>query len=101
FDKPEPAQLVEDLDRLTADGTAVTMVFAPDEPGEHYARTVGGAGLERLLARPHLDIVQVPGGDHVFNPPGSRARLIDLLTSLLHETDTASSSIERSSEHAG
>lgn len=86
---PKPPQLVEDLDRLTRDGTSVTMIFAPDEPGEHYARSVGGSGLERLLARPNLDIVQIPGGDHVFNPPGSRDRLVELVTDLLHDTERA------------
>jgi pimeloyl-ACP methyl ester carboxylesterase len=86
---PKPPQLLEDLDRLTSEGTSVTMIFAPGEPGEHYVRTVGGTGLERLLARPNLNIVQVPGGDHIFNPPGSRDRFVEVATGLLHDTEAA------------
>jgi pimeloyl-ACP methyl ester carboxylesterase len=76
--RSKPTQLVSDLDRLSASGMNVAMIFAADEPGEHYARAVGGDSFERLLDRSNFDLVRVDGGDHIFSPPGARARLVEL-----------------------
>jgi pimeloyl-ACP methyl ester carboxylesterase len=76
--RAKPTQLVSDLDRLSASGMNIAMIFAADEPGEHYARAVGGDSFERLLDRSNFDLVRVDGGDHIFSPPGARARLVEL-----------------------
>jgi pimeloyl-ACP methyl ester carboxylesterase len=78
--KPKPSMLVNDLDRLVSSGMNVAMIFAADEPGEHYARAVGGDNFERLLLRSNFDVVRIDGGDHIFSPPGARARLAELAT---------------------
>lgn len=78
--KPKPSVLVNDLDRLVSSGMNVGMIFAADEPGEHYARAVGGDNFERLLMRSNFDVVRIDGGDHIFSPPGARARLAELAT---------------------
>ena len=78
----KPSMLVDDLDRLNSGGMNVAMIFAADEPGEHYARTVGGDSFERMLARDNFDLVRVDGGDHIFSPPGARARLEEIAAEL-------------------
>jgi pimeloyl-ACP methyl ester carboxylesterase len=92
--RTKPSLLVQDLDRLSTGGMNVAIIFAADEPGEHYARAVGGDSFERLLDRSNVDLVRVDGGDHIFSPPGARARLAELATEFAqrwHPTAPASS----------
>ncbi|WP_416049612.1 serine aminopeptidase domain-containing protein [Cupriavidus basilensis] len=85
---PEPAaheqREIEDLlQSLDARGTALRLLFGPDDPGPFELARFFGPTLAGLAGFSQLQIETVEGLDHgMLNPPG-RARVIDYCVDLL------------------
>ncbi len=77
-----PSALPEDLEKITARGVKVLMIFSAGEAAAHYVRVFAGAELEPLLRR-GVDLIEIDGGDHIFSPPGARQRLFEETTNYL------------------
>ena len=64
-------------------GISTTLVFAADEPGLMYLRSIGGNDFDRCVANGSVELINIEGGDHVFSPPAARDELVERLTALL------------------
>ena len=76
-------QVARELREITEAGVEVVFIFAADEPGSRFVRVMGGTEVDRLVAGGQVKILEIEGGDHVFSPPGSRRRFIEVVTPVL------------------
>ena len=70
---------------LSNNGTRVALVFADDEPGELYLRAIGGATFQAAVDTGAVHLLKIPGGDHVFSPPGARLQFVSEVTNWLQQ----------------
>jgi len=78
-----PSALPTDLEKISARGVKVLMIFSAGESTTRYVRMFGGRALEVLLRSDRVRLVEIAGGDHVFSSPGSRQRLCEEATEYL------------------
>jgi predicted alpha/beta hydrolase len=85
FRRNKSTPVARDLAKIAAK-TDVQLIFAADEPGEHYLRVFGADAFESLVDSNVVGLTLIRGGDHVFSPPGARAELIRVSTAYLERS---------------